>query len=192
MLKMCGLHLFPFFLFLEHVDLGFRVLLPKVKEGVCVGGQNSWRSPWDCTGEEMNWEKPLRVHRRLSGPAASLSFTSLLPDEVSPESERLGAVQAGPLSSDCHCFLWLAFPSGQSQEGARRDLPQALSLPRTPSGGTMGGWARWRRPVCGAWHRAPTASPLVPVDARCGEGTRARRSHSPGLAWSALPLPSLL
>lgn len=38
MLKVCGLYLFPFFLFLEHVDLGFRVLLPKVKE-VGVGGR---------------------------------------------------------------------------------------------------------------------------------------------------------
>lgn len=33
-----------FFLFLEHLALGFKVLLPKAKE---VGGAESWKSPCD-------------------------------------------------------------------------------------------------------------------------------------------------
>lgn len=139
----------------------------------------------------MNWEKPLRVPRRLSGPAASFSHSPLFSQTVSPESERWGLPRQARAqeSSECLCSLPVSFPLRAEPGGSPEEPSSGPLTPPGPQGAGHGGEGQCAGP-CVA--QSPTASPLFRVAARCGEGTRARRSHSAGLAGSALPLPSLL
>lgn len=150
------------------------------------GEQNSWRSPWDCEGEEMSWEKPLRVHRRLSGPATSFSHLPLSSQMrcllrardwgLSRQAEPM--VTSCPLSSECHCSLLVSFPL-RAEPGGSQEEPSSGPLTRPPSApphafrGHDGGLGTMEKGSvrCSAWLRGPTASPLVRVDARCGEET---------------------